>query len=94
VATLAPMSVSVIWASAGWTAGPSFTRLNIRQHRRLLAFDPRELARQFGDAGRTGARSALGPDVREAHTDRASKSIGKERTSPTTSTTPSSSGRS
>ena len=76
---LAPMSVSVIWGVGKVTLARLFA-LNIRTIADLLAFDPRELARQFGDAGAHWRSLALGHDEREVAIDRASKSIGKERT--------------
>jgi DNA polymerase-4 len=78
-AMLAPMSVSVIWG-VGRVATENLRRFGIRTVGELLAFDERELARHFGSAAAHWRSLALGQDAREIHTERTSKSIGKERT--------------
>jgi DNA polymerase-4 len=76
---LSPMPVGVLWG-VGKVSGERLARWGIKTVGDLLAFDERDLMREFGDAGAHWRRLALGLDEREVITEHTSRSIGKERT--------------
>jgi DNA polymerase-4 len=77
--TLAPMPVGVLWG-VGRVSGERLAKWGIRTVGDLLAFDERDLAREFGDAGAHWRRLALGLDDRQVASEHTSRSIGRERT--------------